>query len=70
MTTAQQILWNVTEVDVYGGLLHASAGIGGATDWELLEFRKNPPWWERTLWFRDDKQVSNPLERPYEQRVL
>jgi len=57
-----KVAFNLTGVDVLGGVQRAAAGRGGATDWELLMIRSNPQWWPRITWFKDGKIVSNPLQ--------
>ena len=42
-----KILFNLDDVDVWAGITRASRGSGGATDWEFLQIRQNPQWWER-----------------------
>jgi hypothetical protein len=46
-------LFNLDGVDVWGGVSRAAAGRGGATDWELLQIRSNPQWWDSVQWFKD-----------------
>lgn len=54
-------LFNLDGVDVWGGISRAAAGSGGATDWELMQIRSNPQWWDSIQWFRGGQQVGNPF---------
>ncbi len=38
---SQRVLFNLEGVDALGGVARASAGGGGATDWELLQIAQN-----------------------------
>jgi hypothetical protein len=54
-------LFNLDGVDVWGGVSRAASGGGGATDWELLQIRSNPQWWNSIQWFKGGQSVSNPF---------
>jgi hypothetical protein len=54
-------VFNLDGVDVWGGVSRAAAGRGGATDWELLQIRNNPQWWNSIQWFKDGVRIANPF---------
>ncbi len=45
-------LFNLEGVDVWAGVSRAASGSGGAMDWELLQIRGTPQWWNNIQWFR------------------
>lgn len=55
----QRVLFNLDDVDVWGGLTREASGRGGATDWELMTIRygnfPNLEFWQ------DGVQVGNPF---------
>jgi hypothetical protein len=54
--------FNLQDVDVWQGVTRAAAGRGGATDWELLQFRSNPDWLSRTTFYNgQDAVLPNPF---------
>ena len=55
--------FNLEDVEVWKGLARAAAGRDfGATDWELLQFRSNPDWWTRTIFYNGTNNVvGNPF---------
>jgi RHS repeat-associated protein len=61
--TSNKILFNLQGVDVWGGIQRAARGAGGATDWELMQIRNNPQWWDRIQWMKDGVQVANPFAK-------
>jgi hypothetical protein len=55
--------FNLDGVDVWGGVSRAAAGRGGATDWELLQIRSNPQWWDSLKFWLDGNPAANPFAR-------
>ena len=55
------VFFNLKDVDVWGGIGRASAGIGGATDWELLQIAQNKEWWAGITWVLDGVKKANPF---------
>lgn len=43
------------------GVQRAAAGRGGATDWELLQIRQNPQFWDSLQFWEKGAQVPNPF---------
>jgi len=59
----QRVLFNLDDVDIWGGVNRAASGRGGATDWELLQIYQNPNLWNDTLEFwQGGQRVANPFE--------
>lgn len=59
---SNRVSFNLTGVDdPWRAVARAAAGRGGATDWELLQIKSNPSWWNRITFFRDGKVVPNPF---------
>jgi hypothetical protein len=56
-----KIKFNLDGVDVWGGVNRSAAGRGGATDWELLQIRNNPQWWDRIEFIRNGQLHPNPF---------
>ena len=59
-------LWNLTDVEIIEGLHRATAAVtgvalGGATDWELLQFCQNVLWRQRAKFYIDGFQVEDPF---------
>ncbi len=60
---ANRVSFNLTGIyDAWRAVSRSAAGRGGATDWELLQIKTNPQWWERITFFRDGKVVPNPFQ--------
>lgn len=57
-----EIFFNLTEVDVYEGLLRGAQNKGGGTDWELTQFKGNEDWLQRCTWYRDGEVAPQPEE--------
>jgi hypothetical protein len=57
-----EVVFNPDGVDVWAGVIRASRGAGGATDWELLQIMQNEDWWSRIKWIEDGVQVANPFQ--------
>lgn len=55
--------FNLDGVDIGGGLSRAASGRGGATDWELMQIRQSPQWWNTLQFWRDGRPVPNPFSR-------
>ena len=57
-----KILFNLDgPVEVMPGVQRAARGLGGATDWELLQIYQNQGWWGTIEWFRNGVIVPNPF---------
>jgi hypothetical protein len=56
-----EVFFNLRTVKVWAGITRASVGLGGATDWELLQIQQNEDWWPRIAWFDGDTSVANPF---------
>lgn len=54
-------LFNLAGVNVWEGVTRASRGMGGATDWELLQIYQNREWWPRITWLDGGIPVPNPF---------
>jgi len=57
----RQIHFNLDGVDVWAGVQRAASGRGGATDWELLQIKQNPQYWERIQFWKDGRPIQNPF---------
>ncbi|WP_019909789.1 hypothetical protein [Paenibacillus sp. HW567] len=57
-----QIVFNLTDVNVWAGVTRAARGAGGPTDWELLQIKNNLQWWDKIKWFIDGIEVPNPFQ--------
>lgn len=53
--------FNLNDVDVWGGVQRAASGGGGATDWELLQLRQNPQFWDSTTFWKNGQIAPNPF---------
>lgn len=54
--------WNLTGINVAWGLQRAAGGFGGATDWELSQFKGNIDWIDRSFWWNVDEWCECPEE--------
>lgn len=54
--------FNLNGVDVWGGVQRAASGAGGATDWELLQLRQNPQFWDSTTFWKNGQVAPNPFK--------
>jgi RHS repeat-associated protein len=54
-------LFNLDGVNVWGGISDAAAGGQGGTNWELLQIKNNPQWWNSIQWFKGGQPVGNPF---------
>jgi hypothetical protein len=59
---ANKVSFDLTGVDVWPGVSRASRGAAGATDWELLQIKNNPQWWDRITFYDKGKVVPNPFK--------
>jgi hypothetical protein len=60
---SNRVSFNLTGVDEpWRAVTRSASGRGGATDWELLQIKTNPQWWDRITFFRDGKAVPNPFQ--------
>ncbi|WP_233585383.1 RHS repeat-associated core domain-containing protein [Corallococcus sp. CA054B] len=60
---SNRVSFNLTGVDSpWQAVTRAASGRGGATDWELLQIKSNPQWWDRITFFLDGKTVPNPFQ--------
>lgn len=57
-----QVVFNLEGVEVWPGVSRASRGAGGATDWELLQIKQNPEWWDSIEWWNGNKRAENPFQ--------
>ncbi|OKP67424.1 hypothetical protein A3842_28150 [Paenibacillus sp. P3E] len=57
-----QIVFDLTDVNVWAGVTRAARGAGGPTDWELLQIKNNSQWWNKIKWFIDGIEVPNPFQ--------
>lgn len=48
--------------DVWRGVQNAASGRGGATDWELLQIKQNPQYWDTVQFWLGGKIVENPFK--------
>jgi RHS repeat-associated protein len=58
--------FNLEGVDVWEGISRAATGVPGkfgATDWELLQIRQNPQWWDTLQFWEGGKPVPNPFAK-------
>ncbi len=56
----QRVLFNLDDVDVWGGVARASAGRGGATDWELLQLAGNE--FPKLEFWKNGRLVEGPFK--------
>ena len=59
------IHFNLDGVDVWKGVSRASTGLPGkfgATDWELLQIKQNPQFWNRITFWKNGQIVPNPFQ--------
>jgi hypothetical protein len=54
--------FNLDGVNVWQGVQRAASGIGGPTDWELLQIRQNQQFWHNLHFWLDGKPVPNPFK--------
>jgi hypothetical protein len=54
--------FNLDGVEVWKGVTRAASGRGGSTDWELLQIKQNPQWWDTIKFWENGKQVPNPFQ--------
>jgi hypothetical protein len=54
--------FNLNGVDVWSGVQRAASGGGGATDWELLQLRQNPQFWDSTTFWKNGQVAPNPFK--------
>ncbi len=54
--------FNLDGVDIWKGVQRAASGRGGATDWELLQIKQNPQFWDSLRFWRDGVEVPNPFK--------
>ena len=54
--------FNLDGVEVWKGVTRAASGRGGPTDWELLQIKQNPQWWDTIKFWENGKQVPNPFQ--------
>ncbi|WP_411885866.1 RHS repeat domain-containing protein [Polaromonas sp. YR568] len=59
---AQQVHFNLDGVDVWKGVQRSAAGGRGATDWELLQIKQNPQFWDSIQFWKNGQQVPNPFK--------
>jgi hypothetical protein len=59
---ATQVHFNLEGVDAWGGVSRAASGLGGPTDWELLQIYQNPQWWESVQFWKGGQPVANPFQ--------
>ncbi len=60
---SNKVKFNLTGVDdPWRAATRAASGRGGATDWELLQIKSNPGWWDRLTFFENGKIVPNPFQ--------
>ena len=57
-----EIFFNLRDIKVWPGVNRAVVGLGGPTDWELLQIQQNDAWWPRIRWFEGDAPRPNPFE--------
>jgi hypothetical protein len=57
-----KILVNLEGVEVWPGISRAARGVGGATDWELLQIQQTRNWWRKIVWWLGVKRVPNPFQ--------
>ena len=58
-----KILFNLEgPVEAWPGVSRAARGVGGATDWELLQIQQNPQYWNTIEWWQGGTQVPNPFQ--------
>jgi RHS repeat-associated protein len=58
----RRVHFNLDGVDVWQGVQRASSGRGGATDWELLQIKQNPQFWDSLQFWKNGQQVPNPFK--------
>ena len=54
--------FNLNGVGVWGGVQRAASGAGGATDWELLQIRQNPQFWDSMTFWKNGQVAPNPFK--------
>ncbi|MFG5779819.1 hypothetical protein ACFIQF_22395 [Comamonas sp. J-3] len=58
----QPVHFNLDGVNVWNGVQRASAGCGGATDWELLQINRNPQYWDSLQFWENGQHAPNPFK--------
>jgi RHS repeat-associated protein len=57
----RQVHFNLDGVDVWRGVQRAASGRGGATDWELLQVKQSPQFWDTLHFWKSGREVPNPF---------
>jgi hypothetical protein len=60
--SSRQVHFNLDGVDVWKGVQRAASGRGGATDWELLQVKQNPQFWDTLQFWKGGQEVPNPFK--------
>jgi hypothetical protein len=53
--------FNLDGVDVWEGVQRAASGRGGATDWELLQIKQSPQFWNSLHFWKNGAEAPNPF---------
>jgi len=56
----QRVLFNLDDVDIWGGIHRSASGRGGATDWELFQIKLND--FPNLEFWKGGQQVPNPFK--------
>ena len=60
---ATAVHFNLDNVNVWSGVQRAASGKGfGATDWELLQIKENPQWWDSIQFWESNSPAANPFK--------
>ena len=54
--------FNLNGVDVWPGVQRAASGLGGPTDWELLQIKQNPQFWDSLQFWKGGQPAPNPFK--------
>jgi hypothetical protein len=54
--------FNLNGVDVWPGVQRAASGLGGPTDWELLQIQQSPQSWSTLQFWKGGQPVANPFK--------
>jgi hypothetical protein len=54
--------FNLDGVNPWAGAQQAAAGRGGPTDWELLQIKQNPQFWDSLRFWEGGKPAANPFK--------
>jgi len=54
--------FNLDGVNPWAGAQRAAAGRGGPTDWELLQIKQNPQFWDSLHFWEGGKPATNPFK--------